>query len=77
MIRLSYIQYYLIPLLEEEEFSVEMERLRKDLGYWYSSVQGIKNREKLKYDKTKIYNLFNSVARQKYRKLLKLRKEIF
>ncbi|MDP7320425.1 MAG: TRAP transporter TatT component family protein [Bacteriovoracaceae bacterium] len=77
LIRLSYIQYYLIPLLEEEEFSVEMERLRKDLGYWYSSVQGIKNREKLKYDKTKIYNLFNSVARQKYRKLLKLRKEIF
>lgn len=75
--RISYVQYYLIPLLEEEEFSIEMEKLNKDISNWYRSIKGEVSKRTEIYSKHKDFNLFNSIARKKYKTLIKMRNEIF
>ena len=75
--RISYVQYHLIPLLEEEEFAVEMEDLRKDINTWYSYMKGSRNGRTKLYEENRDFNLFNSIAKKKYSVLMKLRKDIF
>jgi hypothetical protein len=75
--RISYVQYHLIPLLEEEEFSVEMESLKKDIDTWYSYVKGSRSGRTKLFERNRDFNLYNSIAKKKYSVLMKLRKDIF
>lgn len=73
----SYIQYYIIPMLEEDEFSVEMEQLQRDLNTWYSLQLGKTTKASKLYENHRDFNLFNSVARERFGIMHKLRKNIF
>ena len=64
-------------MLEEEDFSVEMEILKKKINVWYSYMKGTRNSKTKLYAENRDFNLFNSIARKKYFVLMKLRKDIF
>lgn len=75
--RINYIQYHLIPVLEEDEFASEMENLGQDLSFWKSYVKGKKSKHSLIYENNRNFNLFNSIANEKYKVIKKLNKELF
>ncbi len=73
--RLSYIQYHIIPMLEEDEFQEEMNLLKEDVQNWYRFSLG--QEDFPLYEKHKEFNLFNSVAKARFQKLEKLKNKIF
>jgi hypothetical protein len=75
--KLSYVQYYVVPMLEEDEFSVLMESLGKDLNIWQNLQMGNSSKRSVIYEKNREFNLFNSIANERYKTLLKMRKLIF
>ncbi len=75
--KLSFIQFHILPMLEEDEFSVEMEKLRKELALWYSYNLGQVNALNEKYSESRFFNLYNAVAKERFDIIWSLRKEIF
>ena len=75
--RLTFIQYHVIPLIEEDEFNKEMKSLGKDLGVWFGHMKGTRNKKTRIYENHRHFNLFNSIAKERYTTLLKLKNEIF
>jgi hypothetical protein len=75
--KLSYVQYYIIPMLEEDEFSVEMESLNKDLSIWFNLQMGNGSKRSRVYMAHREFNLFNSIANERFKILMKMRKQIF
>lgn len=75
--RLSYIQFYLVPMLEENEYQLEMEKLNKDLSHWYELQLGNKSKENERFANKRMFNLFNAIAKERYKILKKIEKEIF
>ena len=75
--RLSYIQFYLVPMMEEDDFFDEMKKLKHEISVWSKIVNGhmVKNSEK--YSKHRNFNLFNSIAQKRYEHLYSLRKVLF
>jgi len=74
---LSYIQYHIVPMLEEEEFSSEMKKLSSKLKKWESYIIG-KDRSRAElYEKHRFFNLYNAIAYERYKILKKLKNEIF
>lgn len=74
---LSYIQFYLIPMLNEDEYKQEMKKLKKDLSAWYELQLGRESNLNKRYAKKKIFNLFNAVTQERYKILKEIEKEIF
>lgn len=76
MARLSYIQYHLIPMLEEDEFEVQMATLKKNIKVWYAGIKD--NNQKVSPFKNKAdFNLFNAMAKRRFESIAKVKKEIF
>ena len=75
--RLSYIQFHLIPLLEEDEYTIEMQKLKKDIDLWYQFQVGNINKANSGFAKARQFNLYNAVAKERFHILKKLEKEIF
>lgn len=77
LINIMYLQFHLIPLLEEDEFFVELEKLEKEVRYWFAHLKGEHNKLNQKFVQARSFNLFNSIARKKYYILKKNRKNLF
>lgn len=77
LIRLSYIQYHLIPLLEEDEYTIEMQRLGLDLTAWYQLQLGHEGKDNIQFKNFRKFNLYNAVAKERYKVLKNIEKEIF
>ncbi len=75
--RASFIQYHLIPMLEEDQFAVEMKKLKNAVNDWYNFQLGRESKSNYVYKKVRYFNLYNSVARQRYQVLKSLKKELF
>jgi len=72
----SYIQYYLIPNLDDEEYKVFQKKFKDKIFHWNQYQLGIKNKMNKQYD-NEYYNLFNAIAERRMNTLLKIDKEIF
>lgn len=77
LIRLSYIQYHLIPLLEEDEYTIEMQQLGKELSSWYQLQLGNVGVSNKHFESKRQFNLYNAVAKERYKILKNTEKEIF
>jgi hypothetical protein len=75
--KISFIQLSLIPLLEEDEFYTEMQKLKKELDLWYTYVLGSRTKRNQKYQHARFLNLYNAIAKKRYDTLWALRKELF
>ena len=75
--KVSYVQYYLIPMLEEEDFSVVMESINADLNSWYKLQLGNRDASTEIFENNRDFNLFNSIAKYRFRTLTKMKKQIF
>ncbi|MBT4790989.1 MAG: hypothetical protein HON90_05420 [Halobacteriovoraceae bacterium] len=75
--RLSYIQYSIIPMLDEDAFKQQMKILRKDLKLWRSYLYGTDNMSTKNFKENRHFNLYNSIANEKYKVLKNLEKELF
>lgn len=76
MARLSYIQYHLIPMLEEDEFEVEMAKLKLELDKWYQGIKDFGNKVE-PFKNHSDFNLFNAMAKKRYNAISNIKKEIF
>lgn len=75
--RLSYIQFYLLPMLEEEEYQVEMKKLKLLIDKWYNVQLGNDPKDPLNFSGTDQFNLFNALAMRRYNILKKIEKDLF
>lgn len=77
LIRLSYVQYQVLPLLDELEYQKQMDFLNKELTNWYQGQLGNYTQSNAKYLKKNKTNLYNAVAKKKYKILREIEKELF
>lgn len=76
--RVSYIQYYIIPTMDEVLYAKEAEFLKKEFKYWEKSLNlGTRNKLNNKYVKNSKFNLFNSIAKKRFEIIEKYKNEIF
>lgn len=77
LINLSFIQYHLIPMLEEEQFEKEVSDLNKKIKSWFTLQLGEKNKDNLIYQKHREFNLYNAIAKKRFEIITKAKNEIF
>lgn len=77
LIDLSFIQYHLIAMLEEDAFEKEAKALTKKLTAWYELQLGVKNKSNLIFQKHREFNLYNAIAKKRLNTILKIKNEIF
>jgi hypothetical protein len=74
---LSFIQYHIIPMMEEDEYFGEMAKLQKKIGHWYGLQKGMKTKYTRLYERDRFFNLFNAISKERYKTLKKLKNELF
>jgi hypothetical protein len=74
---ISFIQYHVIPMMEEEEYFREMEKVQKKISIWYELQKGIKSKHTKIFEKNRSFNLFNAISKERYSTLKKLKNEFF
>lgn len=76
--RVAYIQFYIVPMMDEVLFAKEEEFLTKEFLYW-NGVRNLADRSKgtQKYLEHKEFNLYNSIAQKRFEIIVKLKNEIF
>lgn len=75
--RINYIHFSLLPMLEEEEYYQEMEKLNKELISWYNTLLGNQTKKNEKFVQHRYFNLYNSVAKKRFEIFRKTEKELF
>lgn len=76
--RVSYIQFYIVPTMDETLYAKEAEFLKKEFLLWKESLNvGTRKKQNMKYVKNKEYNLFNSIAKKRFEIIEKFKKDIF
>lgn len=74
---LSFIQYHIIPMMEEDEYFGEMEKLQKKIRNWYGLQKGMRSKYTRIYERDRFFNLFNAISKERYQTLGKLKNELF
>lgn len=76
--RVSFIQYYVVPTMDETLYAKHSEFLKKELLLWEESLNlGTRKKTNQKYLKNKQYNLFNSIAKERFQIIENNKEEIF
>lgn len=76
--RVAYVQFYIIPTMDEVLYAKEAEFLKKEFINW-SGVKDLSKRTKgtKKYLENKQFNLYNAIAMKRFKIIEKLKSEIF
>jgi len=77
LVHLGFIQYHIIPMLEEDEYKAEMGKLEDKLASWFSLQLGTKNTKNKLYQEHREFNLFNAIAKKRFEEIRKVEKDIF
>ena len=77
LVHLSFIQYHLIPMMEEDEFKQEIKKLSKKLDSWYALQKGIRKESNQIYQKHREANLYNAIAKKRFKLIKNIEKELF
>lgn len=76
--RVSFIQYYIIPTMDEVLYAEQAQFLKKELHLWEETLNlGTRKKSNSKYLKNSELNLFNSIAKKRFEIIEKNKKEIF
>lgn len=75
--RVSYIQFYVIPMMDELEYAKEREVLIREFAKWEESLRQHANAEGNKYKDNPQYNLFNAIAFERFKIIEKHKENIF
>lgn len=76
--RVSFIQYYVIPTMDETLYAEQSEFLKKEILLWEQTLNlGTRKKTNQKYLKNSEFNLFNSIAKERFEIIEKNKKEIF
>ena len=76
--RVAYIQYYVIPMMDEDLYAEQSEVLAKQLKEWSKVLNvGEDTEQKSPYLKHSQFNLYNAVAQKRYEIIESLKNEIF
>ncbi len=76
LMRLSYIQYSLIPAMDEEAYNKEAEILRKEFADW-ESMKRDNLEDESPYKKHRELNLYNAIAKKRFEIIELNKKKIF
>lgn len=76
--RVSFIQYYIVPTMDDTLYAEQAEFLTKEFIYWEQSQnEGDRSSLNEKYVKHRDLNLFNSIAKKRFEIIEKNKKDIF
>ncbi len=75
--QVSYIQFYTVPMIDDDEFGKYMRSLEKKISEWRRVQRGNLDPSKTIYYGHEDFNLYNTIASKRYRYLKQLKKEIF
>lgn len=76
--RVSFIQYYIVPTMDETLYAQHAEFLKRELVLWEETLNlGTRKKTNRKYLKNKEFNLFNSIAKKRFEIIEKNKDEIF
>ena len=76
--RVSFIQFYIIPMMDETLYAKQAEFLKKEFLLWEESLNlGTRKKQNQKYVENKDFNLFNSIAKKRFEIIEKHKKDIF
>lgn len=76
--RVAYIQYYVIPMMDEDLYAEQSEVLARELKEWSKVLNvGEDTDQKSPYLKYSQFNLYNAVAHKRYEIIESLKNEIF
>ncbi len=76
--RVSYIQFFIIPTMDDVLYAKEAELLKREFNSW-EGVRSLAKRDSgsVKYLLKKEYNLFNAIALKRFKIIEKNKKDIF
>ena len=78
MMRVAYIQFYIIPMMDEDLYAKEKKVLERELSIWQKQKNyGRDLAAKSKYHSYRKFNLYNAVAQKRFEIIKKYEKEIF
>jgi len=63
-------------MMEEDEFAFEMKKLKANIDVWFELQKGNHSKETKVFENHRNFNLYNSIAKERYSLLHKLRTEI-
>lgn len=76
--RIAYIQFYVIPMMDEDIYADEKKVLTKELALWEQQKNyGSDLSANSKYRSYSKYNLYNAIAKERFEIIKKFEKEIF
>lgn len=76
--RISYIQFYVIPMMDEIEYASQREFLIREFKKWESVKNAGVNRDSARpYEKAAKYNLYNAIALERFKIIEKNKDNIF
>ena len=76
MVRLSFIQYHVIPMLDEDLYREQVKLLANEIAIWQRGIKDPLKKAKKYHGKQK-FNLHNSIAKKRYEKLISIEKKLF
>lgn len=78
MARVAFLEFYVIPMMEEDVFAAQMSELGKELALWEKQKNYADDMDRTsKYRKFEKYNLYNAIAKERFNIIKKNQKELF
>lgn len=74
--QLSYLQYHVVPMMEEEEFNLIVKELEQKLGSWRALQFGQERKDNKVFSKRRYFNLYNSIAAERLKVIKSLKTEL-
>ena len=77
LVQLSFIQYHLIPMMEEDEFETEVKSLSQKIDSWFSLQLGERKESNKIYQDHRNSNLYNAIAKKRLKVIKSIKKDLF
>ena len=74
--QVSYIQYHIVPMMEEEEFDLVTRQLERKISDWYDLQLGKESKTNQIYKQHRYFNLYNSIAKERLKVLKGLKSDL-
>lgn len=77
LVHLSFIQYHLIPMMEEDEYKQEVKKLSSNIESWYALQKGERTKGNKIYQEHREANLYNAIAKKRLEIIKTIDKDLF
>lgn len=77
LVHLSFIQYHLIPMMEDDEFETEIKSLSNKVDSWYALQKGERKESNKIYQEHRNSNLYNAIAKKRLKIIKSIKRDLF